>query len=140
MHNSCDDAKVRADAYGSMKHDDNVKGQVHYLSQDAAFRDVIPGNDGLCIELDGNAFADRGSSHYNAHNSLEQFWDKYRPNGECYRTTPTIAEYNRAYSSLLDAGLSKSNVAFSVRMAYSQQRQFNLSNKDLVPRIPGRIN
>ena len=78
---------------------------------------------------------------HNAHNSLESFWNNYRKGGDLYGEMPTVGEYNRAlYSSLRNAEISKSDSAFSVLKAFNQQRGFGLSNTDLVPRIPGRIN
>lgn len=124
-----------------MVKDPTVTGQAQHLSQDAAFRDVIPKQEGLSIELKGNAFNEIGSQHYNAHNSLESFWNNYRKGGDLYGEMPTVGEYNRAlYSSLRNAEISKSDSAFSVLKAFNQQRGFGLSNTDLVPRIPGRIN
>ena len=133
--------RIKIDSYKNMANDPTVTGQAHHLSQDAAFRDVIPKQEGLCIELNGNAFTDVGSQHYNAHNSLEGFWNNYRKGGNLFGEMPTIGEYNRAlYNSLENAGLSDSDSVYSVLEAFKQQRSYGLSNMDLVPRIPGRIN
>ena len=124
-----------------MAHDSNISGQAHHLSQDATFRDVIPTNDGLCVELEGNAFVDIGSGHYETHKSMEAFWNQYRKGGDLYGEIPIIDTYNRAlYNSLKAGGLNNKNVAYAVRSAYDQQMSHGLSNIDLVPRIPGRIN
>ncbi len=134
-------SNVKIDTYKNMVKDPTVTGQAHHLSQDAAFRDVIPKQEGLSIELEGNAFTDIGSQHYNAHNSLEGFWNNYRKGGDFYGEMPTVGEYNRAlYNSLGNAGISKMDSAYSVLEAFKQQRGFGLSNTDFVPRIPGRIN
>lgn len=36
----------------------NVTGQAHHLSQNAVFKNAIPQGDGLCVELNGNAFSE----------------------------------------------------------------------------------
>ena len=132
---------VDVDTYYNMTHDPNVSGQAHHLNQDAAFRQVIPHNDGLCVELGGNAFSDIGSEHYNAHNSMENFWNDYRKGGTSYNERPTIGQYNRAlYDSLINAGFSDSDAAYATYRASCQQQQYGLNNSDFVPRIPGRIN
>ena len=134
-------ANVKVDSYYNMTHDSNVSGQAHHLSQDAAFRDVIPTKDGLCVELEGNAFVDIGSGHYEAHKSMEAFWNQYRKGGDLYGEFPTIGTYNSAlYNSLKAGGLNNKDAAYAVRRAYGQQMSYGLSNIDLVPRIPGRIN
>ncbi|MEC1067890.1 T7SS effector LXG polymorphic toxin [Priestia megaterium] len=95
------------DTYANMRKNKEVTGQAHHLSQDAAFRDVIPRKEGLAIELSGNIFKDIGSPHYSAHESLEAFWNSYRRNGESFGEIPMVSEYNDAlYESLKSAGLS----------------------------------
>lgn len=82
-----------------------------------------------------------GSPHYNAHKSMESFWNNYRKGRSLNGIIPTIEEYNRAlYSSLQEAGFSTTNSASLVVEAYVQQRSYGYSNSDFVPRVPGRIN
>lgn len=129
------------DSYDNMRSDSNVIGQAHHLSQNAVFKNAIPQGDGLSVELNGNAFSEIGSPHYEAHNSLEGFWNQYRPGGELYREFPTIGEYNRAvYNSLLSTNkLTPQDAAYAVRKAYEQQRSAGFMNSDFVPRIPSKL-
>ena len=46
--------------------------QAHHLNQDAVYGIAIPRNEGVSVGLHGNAFADPGTSHYAAHEWLEQ--------------------------------------------------------------------
>ena len=64
---------IKVDKYKNLKKSTTKKGQAHHLSQNAAFKDVIPQNEGLAVELKGNAITDVGSPHYKAHKSLEGF-------------------------------------------------------------------
>lgn len=95
----------------------------------------------MCVDFTGNAFKDIGTPHYEAHKSLEQFWNRYRKNGDLFGMRPTVGEYNLAlFNSLQSGGLSRIDAAYAVSRAYSQQRQYGMINSDLVPRIPGKIN
>ncbi|MGE7716627.1 T7SS effector LXG polymorphic toxin [Priestia megaterium] len=129
------------DTYANMRKNKEVTGQAHHLSQDAAFRDVIPRKEGLAIELSGNIFKDIGSPHYSAHESLEAFWNSYRRNGESFGEIPMVSEYNDAlYESLKSAGLSDTQSQQAVQRAFEQQVSYGLNKDSFVPRIPGRIN
>jgi hypothetical protein len=131
---------ILIDSYKNMRDNPHITGQAHHINQDAAFRDVIPRNDGLCLELEGNAFRDVGSPHYSAHENLESFWNKYRSKGDLHGNTPTISDYNTAlFDSLRAAGLSNSQAKIAVQNAIRQQSQYGLTGNSLVPRIPGRI-
>ena len=134
-------SKIRVDSYDNMKNDPNVTGQAHHLSQNAVFKNAIPQGDGLCVELEGNAFSEIGSPHYEAHRSLERFWNQYRTGGELAGDFPTIGEYNRAvYNSLLSTNkFTPQEAAYAVRRAYGQQRSAGFMNSDFVPRIPGKL-
>jgi hypothetical protein len=114
--------------------------QAHHLNQDAAFKGVIPKNDGMAVALDGNAFTDPGTPHYEAHKSLEEFWEPYRKGGEFYETTPTVEQYNNALkNSLIVTGMSESQAIYLVGVARQQQQNYGLYGSDGVPRVPGRI-
>lgn len=120
-----------------MRNNPDVTGQSHHLNQDAAFRDVIPKNDGLCVELEGNAFRDVGSPHYSAHENLERFWNNFRSKGDLYGDTPKISNYNSAlYDSLRAAGLSDAQAKVAVQNGVKQQSQYGLVGDSFVPRIP----
>ena len=145
MHNNCDGSELEEwqkniKSYAQNKNNTAVSGQAHHISQDAAFRDVIPHDEGLTIKLEGNVRTDIPSPHYEAHKSLEGFWDKYRKGGDLFGSTPTVGQYNRAaYDSLVSAGLSNDKAARAIKLAYEQQQKYGLSNGSLVPRIPGRM-
>ena len=135
------EGEYNIDSYHNLKNDPSVTGQVHHLNQDAAFKDVIPYKDGMSIELQGDAFRDIGSEHYEAHRSLEQFWNQYRKGGEFYRQSPTIGQYNKAlYNALRDAGVSASEATYALQRAIWQQKQYGLFSNMFVPRVPGKIN
>lgn len=115
--------------------------QAHHLNQDAVFKNIIPKKNGLCIGLSGNAFGDNGSGHYNAHCSLERFWDLFRKGGSLYGERPTVGAYNGAlHDSVMAAGLNETQADFVVMKAQKQQENYNLYPESLVPRIPRRIN
>ena len=135
------DSNILIDSYKNMRNNLDIAGQAHHLNQNAAFRDVIPKNDGLSVELEGNAFKDIGSPHYSAHENLENFWNNFRPHGDQFGSVPTISDYNSAlYESLRAAGLTDIQAKSAVQSAIKQQSQYGLAGDSLVPRIPGRIN
>ncbi|HEX7654202.1 MAG TPA: RHS repeat-associated core domain-containing protein, partial [Verrucomicrobiae bacterium] len=113
---------LRVEPYDELRADPDATGQAHHLNQNAVYRDVIPKGEGMSIELEGNAFTDAGSPHYNAHASLETFWDQFRPEGARFGETPTNLEYTRALQeSLRSAGLSETQVQQAVRAAIRQR-------------------
>ncbi|HFF2589348.1 TPA: RHS repeat-associated core domain-containing protein [Acinetobacter baumannii] len=115
-------------------------GQSHHLNQDAAFKKNIPHKEGAAVQLEGNAFCDIGSDHYNAHESLEEFWDDYRKGGSKYPAIPTIAEYNKALStSLSKTSLSAKDRYKALSSAIRQQKKYGLNDDDLIPNIPGKL-
>ena len=134
---------IQVDSYYNMTHGEGkVQGQAHHLSQDAAFGKrvkKIKKKDGLCVELDGNAFIDIGSQHYRAHQYMERFWNQYRKGGKLKGKDILLTDYNKALNhSLRYAGLSKMDAAYATSRAIRQQ-----SDKKVgvyVPRLPGKIN
>nr|WP_255289253.1 type IV secretion protein Rhs [Bacillus cereus] len=137
--NEFDDILI--DSYKNLRKNKEISGQAHHLNQDAAFRDYIPRNDGLSVKLEGNIFKDIDSPHYNAHKSLEDFWNIYRKNGDLAGLKPNLTDYNNALrDSLINAGLSEAQVNKAVSEAIKQQINAGLLADDFVPRIPGRIN
>ncbi|WP_335953231.1 RHS repeat-associated core domain-containing protein [Acinetobacter higginsii] len=115
-------------------------GQSHHLNQDAAFKKNIPHKDGAAIQLEGNAICDIGSDHYNAHESLEEFWNDYRKGGAKYPAIPTVAEYNKALStSLSKTSLSAKERYKALSSATRQQKKYGLNDDDLIPNIPRKL-
>ena len=66
---------ILVEPYRKLSKNKEIPGQAHHLNQNAAFKDVIPQNEGLSIKLEGNIRKDIGSPHYKAHESLEEFLD-----------------------------------------------------------------
>ena len=129
------------DKYGILKKDKTIPGQAHHLNQDAAYREAIPTNEGLSTKLEGNAFKDVNSPHYNAHENLEQFWNQYRRGGTKYGEVPTNLEYTKAMvDSLKAAGYSQQQAMQIANKAIKQRIQYGLLGGEPVPRIPGKIN
>ena len=132
--------KVRVGNHGHLR---KIKDgqQSHHLNQDAAFRSKIPREEGAAIKLKGNAFRDIGSDHYNVHKELEKFWDQYRRGGSKFGQVPTIGEYNKALeNSLKQTSMSPQERCKALSSAKRNQRRYCLTEDDLVPRIPERIN
>lgn len=132
---------ISIDGYGTLSRRADIPGQAHHLNQNAAFRDVIPLSDGVSVKLRGNAFSEAGSPHYNAHESMESFWGIFRRGGMDVNNLPTNSQYNRAlYNGLQESGLSPAEELRAVQAAKRQQLDAGLRGRDLVPRLPGRIN
>lgn len=96
-------------------------------------------SDGVTVPLVGNIRTDVGSPHYNAHATLEEFYDQYRRGGDKYRTYPTVGEYNDANASALRvAGLNDAQVNEIMSAAKSEQRYYGLNDSSYIS-IPRRI-
>jgi hypothetical protein len=115
--------------------------QAHHLNQNAVYKASIPPAQGLSILLRGNAFTDRGSPHYEAHASLEGWWDAYRSGGSLDRQLPTNAEYGNALKqSLIDGGMSPADARRYAEGARQQRLAAGQADEAAVPRLPRRIN
>ena len=126
--------------HGKLKNDPRP-GQSHHLNQDAAYRDLIPRDSGAAIKLQGNAFTEPGTPHYEAHKSLENFWNRYRKGGELYREVPTNLQYTQALKhSLESTGMSPEQVKAAVKYSIQNRIEHGALGGQNVPRIPGRIN
>lgn len=135
---------IEVDSYKNLKkkvkNDPNSTGneQVHHLSQNAAFKDKIKRNDGLCVVVEGNAFKDVGSSHYKVHESTEKFWDQYRAGGSKSGEVVKTSDYNKAtYNALKDAGFSDINAAYATSRAVSQQNSSGVGKN--IKKTPRKI-
>ncbi|MEL7571252.1 MAG: hypothetical protein AAGU14_11925 [Eubacteriaceae bacterium] len=141
IEDAVSDSDILIDTYKNMRDNPDIVGQAHHLNQNAAFKDIISKNDGLCVELEGNAFKNIGSPHYSAHKNLENYWNNFRTKGHLYGDIPTISNYNSAlYDSLRAAGLTDTQAKIAVQSAIKQQSKYGLSGGSLVPKIPGKIN
>jgi len=114
--------------------------QAHHLNQNAAYKGIIPEEEGLSVGLRGNAFTEVGSPHYVAHRALEGFWNQYRKGGAKFQKTPTNAEYGEALEASLRAGgLSPADAASVAAQAAQQRAAYGLAPNAPVPKIPGRL-
>ncbi len=127
--------------YGSLSRQSETPGQAHHLNQDAAFRDVIPRRDGASVKLEGSAFTDAGTPHFEAHWYLENlFWPQFRKGGNRFGQRPTNLEYTGALlNSLRLAGMSRTDALTVVRSAVRQRVDHGLLGGLPVPRVPGRL-
>ena len=133
--------EIVIDTFDGLKKHSNIKGQRHHLNQNAAFRKVIPRGKGICIKLVGNILTDINSAHYNAHKTMEAFWDRYRNDGPFAGKKPTISEYNAAlYDSMKAAGLNDAQAEMVTQAAIDQQLEYGLTGDMPVPKIPRKIN
>lgn len=136
-----DSDNALVDSYRNMKRDKIIPGQAHHLNQDAAYKGVIPSEEGVTIKLEGNAFKDVDSPHYNVHESLEKFWDKFRKGGDRFGDSPTNLEYTKGmYDSLKAAGYTGEQAMEITNEAIKQRVKFGLLGGEAVPNIPSRIN
>ena len=133
--------------YGDLRNDLPTGEQAHHLNQNAAFaRDeagntTIPKDDGIAVGMRGNAFNEPGTPHYEAHRSLEGFWNQYRRGGALEGSRPTNAEYNQALqTSLEQSGYTQQQAADLAQIARQNRIDYGLADTSPVPRIPGRIN
>lgn len=133
--------ELAIDEYASLSAREDIPGQAHHLNQDAAYRDVVPTDRGVSVKLEGNAFTEPGTPHFEAHASLEKFWNQFRRGGAQFGRRPTNLEYTRALlQSLRDASLPEDQIRAAVQAAIRQRVEWGLLGGDSVPRIPGRIN
>ncbi len=132
---------IKVDEYGKLKNDKTVPGQAHHLNQNAAYGDVVPSKNGISIKLEGNAFTQPGTQHYNVHNTMEKFWNQFRRGGDRYGEIPTNLEYSKAvYDSMKEIGFTKQEALDITRNSIKQRVEYGLLGGEPVPRIPGRIN
>ncbi|PKB13885.1 LysM peptidoglycan-binding domain-containing protein [Janthinobacterium sp. 64] len=114
--------------------------QAHHLNQNAVYKASIAPAQGLSILLRGNAFTESGSPHYEAHASLERWWDNYRGGGSLERQLPTNADYGSALKqSLIDGGMSPRDSARYSEGARQQRLGAGHPDAAAVPRLPRRI-
>jgi hypothetical protein len=126
---------IAIDRYGTLSQSP-LPGQAHHLNQAAAYRGVIPFEEGASIKLQGNVLSDVGAPHTLAHESLESFWSQYRGT----RIVPTNLQYTRALQdSLRAAGLAETNVQQAVRAAIRERVRYGALGGMVVPNVPNPI-
>jgi RHS repeat-associated protein len=132
--------------YGTLRNSP-ISGQAHHLNQNSVFNSVIPVNQGVSTKLVGDAFNQPGTPHFEAHDTMEGFWDMYRaasptrPQGMLFDETPTNSQYNRAlYNSLQESGWTPQQAIQAVRQAKAQQLQYGLRGWQPVPNKPNPTN
>ena len=133
--------ELGAQPYGELSGTLPAGWQAHHLSQNAVYGSVIPRSEGLSVALPGNALSDPGTSHFVAHQWLEQqFWNQYREGGSLL-FRPTNAEYGEAGRlSLIAGGVPPAQAYDFAAQAAAQRTAKGLSETAPVPRIPGSIN
>lgn len=123
-------------AYGDL----DLRGtglQKNHLNQNAAFNTRIDRSEGIAIAMKGNAVTDIDTPHYNFHESLESFWNKYRKGGEFSGTTPTSGQYGAAVEKALVAAGYKAPAARAIQQFASDQRATaRIGVNEPVPNIP----
>jgi len=134
----------RTGRYGDIKSQLPDNEQANHLNQNAAFKrdnsgnTFIPENDGAAVGMEGNAFTEPGTPHYEFHRSLEGFWSQYRSGGSLEGEVPTNAEYDQALrSALQSSGLHDQQVNALADYANQNRLIYNLGPTDSVPRVPG---
>lgn len=115
--------------------------QAHHLNQNAIYKNFgIPEPAGFSINIRGNALNEAGSPHYEAHASLEQWWNQYRRGGDKFGEVPTNGEVGEASrKSLVDAGLDPVEAQRVSDIARQQRINAGHAEAAPVPRIPGRV-
>ncbi len=132
--------KPVVESYGDMRGNLPTGHQANHINQNAAFRDAIPHSDGAAVAMRGNAFTEVGTPHYNFHESLEGFWNEFRPGGARLGEVPTCAEYDEAVREALSAGDFTPEEAAEIAAEARRNREaHHLFDDDPVPRIPGRL-
>lgn len=85
--------------------------------------------------------SEAGSPHYEAHVSLERWWDNYREGGPLEGLRPTNMQYGQASTqSLVDAGLSPADAAHYAETARQQRLASGLADDAFVPKVPRTFN
>ena len=126
--------------YGKLKGTLPPGYQANHLNQNAAYRGIIPENDGISVPMEGNILTNPGTPHYNYHRSLEQFWDQYRDGGTLEFEMPTNAEYGEAVRrALIASGFSRAQASDLAARAAAQRTASGLSESAPVSEIPMAI-
>ena len=81
----------------------------------------------------GNAFKDKNSWHYKAHQSLEAFWDNYRVKGVDPLANGQILRV--LCDSMIFAGFSD-EATYIESKAYTHQESYGLEITEPVPNVP----
>ncbi len=138
VHNNCD---TETGSYRDLGEDLRGTGeQANHLNQDAAFRSVIPTEDGIANAMQGNAFVEPGTPHYDFHEHLEGFWSQFRRGGVRAGQFPTNAEYGTALTKSLRAGgYNAAEARMLASRARAQRLEYGLMDWDLVPRVPDAL-
>lgn len=119
-----------------MKLRSDLPGQSHHLNQDAAYRNLIPREEGAAVKLEGNAFSQPGTPHFEAHASLESFWAPYRSAGGA----PSNLDYSLALKRSLEAaGYSANQAQQLTREAIRNRLEYGALGGEPVPRVPAPV-
>jgi RHS repeat-associated protein len=112
--------------------------QAHHINQNAAFRDVIPQQEGIAVAVRGNAFTDKGSPHNLVHERLKAFWKPYQPGGALRFQQPTNGQYHLAtIAAFQAAGFDDQTAVNLAERGRLQRIRYGLTDNKSVPRVPG---
>lgn len=95
----------------------------------------------MAVKLEGNAFTEPGTPHYETHSYMESFWNQYRRGGINAGKMPTNLEYSNAMlKAVKKSGLNHSQAMQIMKEAIKQRVDYGLLGGMEVPRLPGKIN
>jgi len=110
--------------------------QADHLNVAAIYGDKTPYSQGLTTPMTGSPFgaANIGKLHYEAHWSLENFFDLYRSDGPFSNERPTNDQFIAARKqSFINAGLTKNEAEFLAKKMKEEQTQAGLIGSDPIP-------
>ncbi len=126
--------------YGFFKGLGAIGEQANHLNQEAAFPG-IPSNDGVAIAFQG-AVHEAGSLHRLFHQSMEAFFDQFRPGGPLDYRGPTNHEYDAALRKAMDrVGLLPDEIDVLSVLAQKSRRYWGYFDGPggKQPVVPGRV-
>jgi hypothetical protein len=114
--------------------------QANHINLNAVYKEIIPEDEGLSVGMKGNIFTDKGSPHRLFHESLEQFWDQFRPGGSREWEKPTHAEVGEAgRRAFIYSGFSPEQASDLAGQGAAQRAAFRISETARVREIPKAI-
>jgi hypothetical protein len=114
--------------------------QAHHINQYAVYKHIIARNDGVSVKIFGDAINDVGSPHYNVHEVLAKFWDRFYEGGPDFKLPPTNLELTRAqFDALIAGGFSRDEALMLIRHGIRQRVQYGILGGNEVPRRPNKF-
>ncbi|HLH96325.1 MAG TPA: hypothetical protein VKW08_14520 [Xanthobacteraceae bacterium] len=124
--------------YGELKGTLPPGWQANHINQSAAFKKLVPHDEGFSVAMRGDVITEPGTPHHIFHRFLEDFWDQFREEvGSRYGEKPTINEYHQAAKqALITSGFTPEQASYLVEQAANQLTSKGVSLSDKVPEIP----